>query len=116
MRDMRKYHHGFAVWGGKAPNAVNAMRHGVPVSYQQGSFKTTAIPCTYYVDGCKSASKAFVSGMTSIDLFPTTGDIMQRIGKGGVRSDWQRIAEDLRRALDAWAAETGAHRREREGA
>ena len=54
-------------------------------------------PCKH-VAATMSGPRAFVKGMTSLDLFPSTADILQRLEPNGLRADWLKVGCDFRRA------------------
>jgi hypothetical protein len=89
MSAMRKFQHQITVLGAKAP----AQGTFVSAAYHPPSAPMVAHHVTF------SPMGSFVGGALSFDLFPTTTDLLRKIERDGVRSDWQKVGSDLRKSM-----------------
>ena len=116
MRDMRKYQHRLAVWGGSGSNAGNDVRANVPAHYSFVSIPIHACslrPLSALTTARLAAANTALIA-ESFNLFPTTKDIIRRLDDDGVGADWTRVGRDISRALDLWKSNHSDEDHERE--
>lgn len=107
MRDMRKYQHRVAVWGGTGPDDQTAMRVSMP------RITTVTVPahtCQHVVMGPVATA---MSAVNSFNLFPHTVDVVRRLDEDGLRADWTRVGRDMSRAMTSWSFVNGGKFHER---
>ena len=94
IRSMRRYNQRAAIFRGALPAGFKIADVGShhEVSYKQ--FPTVA-----------NINASFWEGMRSVDFFPSTISVLEKIEPNGLMADWVNIGKDMRKSMKVIDAE-----------
>jgi hypothetical protein len=93
MSVMRKYHDRLAVFAG-----VRAPAGPATLTIEKTGVGGAVTACSHLPTSVNTAN-SFWTGMTSLDMFPSTFGTVRMFTSDGLRTDWTCVGRDMRRAM-----------------